>query len=100
MTSYFTEYHRRYKVAGPRRRRGDGVVDEIAIERALRRQYDAARLTHQEITAAVRVGTSWGLTDGEIGKRLGMTVDAVLKRRQRAGIPAPNPPYFVGRRAS
>jgi hypothetical protein len=61
-------------------------VDEIAVERALRGTYDPRRLTHEEVTAAVRVGMRWGLSDPEIGRRLDLTTGAVFKRRLRAGL--------------
>jgi hypothetical protein len=91
---YRRQYDRRYKEVGPSRRRGDGLLDEIAIERVMRGRYPPARLTHQEVTAAVALGVRWRLTDGQIAKRLDLTSAAVYKRRQRAGIPAANPPYL------
>lgn len=85
------EYDQRYRESGPLRYRGDGVIDEIAVERALSGTYDPSRLTHQEITEAVRMASQQGLNDARIAERLGISPAAVFKRRKR------NLPESIGR---
>lgn len=65
----------------------DGMIDLVAVSRRLQGD-QKVRLTGRERLAAVVLGASQGMTDGEIGTSLGLTAGYALKVRQRLGIPA------------
>ncbi|PPH51227.1 hypothetical protein [Rathayibacter sp. AY1E1] len=62
-------------------------VDEIAVELAATGA--PGDYTHAERKAAVLLLAGRGLSDGEIGSRLGRSSDAVFKIRARAGVASP-----------
>lgn len=65
------------------------TLDEIAVERFMHGTLHAAPNypATPELLEAVRRLTGRGLTDREIGERVGLSADAVLKLRTRHGIP-------------
>jgi hypothetical protein len=66
------------------------VLDEIAVERHMHGTLHAAPNANAtpELLEAVRRLTHRGLTDREIGDRVGLSADAVLKLRTRHGVPS------------
>jgi transcriptional regulator with XRE-family HTH domain len=65
-------------------------LDEVAVERAMLGE-PSLTLTRAERIEAIRRLADAGHNDVEIGRRLGITHDAVLKIRERAGIAAGQP---------
>jgi len=68
----------------------DGMLDEIAVERFMHGTLHAEPNANAtpELLEAVRRLTHRGLTDREIGDRVGLSADAVLKLRTRHGVPS------------
>lgn len=65
----------------------DGVlVDLVEIERVMSGQQSARTLSGESRKVVLSRLVALGLTDGEIGRRIGMTRDAVSQARRRCGI--------------
>ena len=62
----------------------DGIVDEVAVERAMRG--DPVALTPTERMETVRRLAKRGLSDGEIGARVGATKRSVERWRKKLGV--------------
>lgn len=68
---------------------GDLEVDEVAVQRAI--SGDTVRLTPRETDLAVQTLARQGLSDSQIGDRIGVTARTALRSRQRTGTPAARP---------
>jgi hypothetical protein len=64
------------------------MVDRLCSGHAQFKSPGGGRPDPAEVIEAVRLLTARGLTDGEIGDRIGRSKEAVLKVRARAGIPS------------
>lgn len=62
------------------RRKSDGILDEVAIERAM--AGDTVALTSDERDEAIRRLVDAGISDHQIGQRLHVTDRTILRRRQ------------------
>lgn len=82
----------------PGLRKDDGIIDEVAIDRAL--CYEDIPLTTREVIAAIARGAEIGYTDTEIGERLGMSIRHVGRLRARYHIATGYVPDLLWREAS